>query len=319
MLDIKNLNVRYKTDDGGLWAVRNLDLKLEEKTSYGIVGESGSGKSTLALSILRLLADGVEESGEIRYKGINFLDLSQKQMKDYRWTEFSVVFQESMNSFSPVHRIKNQFEDIYRAHNPKAKKSDIRTKVIRLFKKFNLGEDVYEAYPHELSGGMAQRVTIALSLILDPNVLIMDEATTALDLINEGQILELIRALEEEIKLTRINITHDISVVHSACDRVIVMYGGHIFEEGRVQEVFKRPYHPYTKALIDSYPDISRSQEKIKPIPGMLPDLRKSYEGCIYCNRCMYKKDICKKEAPEKTVFGSRSFYCHNPLGGGKD
>lgn len=316
MLELKKLNVSYKTDDGGVWAVRNVDLILEENTSYGIVGESGSGKSTLAMSILRLLGESVDESGQILYKGKDLLKLSKEELKNYRWTDLSVVFQESMNSFSPVHRIKSQFEDIYHVHYPKVKKSTIKNQVIDLFKKFNLDEKVYESYPHELSGGMAQRVSIVLSLILNPSILIMDEATTALDLINEGQILELIMDLEKDINLTRINITHDISIVHSSCNEVIVMYGGHIFEKGSVEEVFQKPFHPYTKALLDSYPDISRHQEEISPIPGSLPDLRLEYPGCIYYDRCPYKKDICKDKSPDRTHLSGRSYYCHNPLGG---
>lgn len=316
MLEIRNLNVTYKTDDGGVWAVRNLDLDLEANKAYGIVGESGSGKSTLAMAILRLLGDKVDESGSIVYKGTNLLELSNQEMKKLRWTDLAVVFQESMNSFSPVHRIKSQFEDIYHVHYPKAKKSDIKVKVLDLFDKFNLDQKVYEAYPHELSGGMAQRVSIVLSLILNPNILIMDEATTALDLINEGQILQLIRDLEKDINLTRINITHDISIVHSSCDEVIVMYGGHLFEKGKVNEVFLNPHHPYTKALLDSYPDISKANEEINPIPGFLPDLKNKYQGCIYYNRCPYKKDICKLKSPSKSQIDGRIYYCHNPLGG---
>lgn len=316
MLDIRKLNVSYKTEDKGVWAVRNVDLALEENTSYGIVGESGSGKSTLAMSILRLLGDNVDESGQILYKGVDLLKIPKAEMKKYRWTELAVVFQESMNSFSPVHRIKNQFEDIYQVHYPKVTKSTIKSQVIDLFNKFNLDEKVYDSYPHELSGGMAQRVSIVLSLILNPSILIMDEATTALDLINEGEILELIKDLEKDIKLTRINITHDISIVHSSCDEVIVMYGGHIFEKGKVEEVFQKPNHPYTKALLDSYPDISKHQEEIHPIPGSLPDLRLEYPGCVYYDRCPYKKDICKDKTPQRTLISGRSYYCHNPLGG---
>lgn len=317
MLSIKNLNVTYKTDDGGVWAVRNIDLDLKEERAYGIVGESGSGKSTLAMAILRLLGNRVSESGQIIYKDKNLLKLTNEQMNELRWTDLAVVFQESMNSFSPVHKIRTHFEDIYHIHYPKAKNAEIKEKVLELFAKFNLDEKVYESYPHELSGGMAQRVSIVLSLILDPDILIMDEATTALDLINEGEILELMRDLEKDISLTRINISHDISIVHSACDEVIVMYGGHIFEKGRVNDVFQNPHHPYTLALLDSYPDIARVNDKISPIPGSLPDLRKNYAGCIYFDRCPYRKDICKAKSPEKTVLDNRIYYCHNPLGGG--
>ncbi|MFO3665317.1 ABC transporter ATP-binding protein [Anaerococcus sp. ENR0831] len=319
MLDIKKLNISYQTDDGKVRAVRNVDLELKENTSYGIVGESGSGKSTLAMGILRLLPPNVEEDGQIIYKGVDLLSLSPKQMKDYRWTDLAVVFQESMNSFSPVHRIRSQFEDIYHVHYPKVKKQEIRKQVLELFDKFNLDEKVYDSYPHELSGGMAQRVSIVLSLILQPKILIMDEATTALDLINEGQILDLIRDLEKNINLTRINISHDISIVHSSCDEVIVMYGGHIFEKGKVNDVFQKPYHPYTKALLDSYPDISRFKEQISPIPGSLADLKKEYKGCIYFDRCPNKKDICSKKEPRVKTDKDRAYYCHNPLGGGSD
>lgn len=316
MIEIKDLSVAYKSDQRELYAVKNVDLFLEEGRSYGLVGESGSGKTSLAMAILRLLPPNSQTKGQIGYKGRNLNNISQEEMNSQRWKDLAVVFQESMNSFSPVHRLKTQFEDVYRVHFPKASSEKIRSEVLDLFNKFSLDEELYTAYPHELSGGMIQRVSIVLALILKPRLLVLDEATTALDVINEKQVLDIIGEIEREVSLTRINITHDISVVYRFCKKVIVMYGGHVFEIGNTKEVFKDPIHPYSKALLDSYPDISRRDEYIRPIPGSLPDLSKTYEGCIYYPRCPRSLELCKTTRPSNKSLGQRIYACHNPLGG---
>ena len=312
MIDIENLNIKYKTNGEDIWAVRDVNVKLKDSTSYGIVGESGSGKTTFAMGILRLLNDKLTDmQGEILYEGKNLVEMKEGDLKKYRWVDFAVVFQESMNSFSPVHKIKTQFEDVYRVHFPKTSSKQIEKQALELMEKFGLSKNVYRSYPHELSGGMLQRVTIVLALLLRPKVLVLDEATTALDLINERQILEEIK----EIDFVRLNITHDISVVHTSCQEVIVMYGGHIVEMGRVKEVFSNPRHPYTKGLLDSYPDISKRNKETKSIEGSLPDLSKEYSGCIYRSRCPRAIDKCKNIKPNLTEEKTRSYYCHNPLG----
>lgn len=315
MIDIRNLNIKYISDENKVWAVRDVDLQLEQGKSYGIVGESGSGKTTLAMAALKLLPKNCEINGEIFYKDIDLLEIREDEFKKYRWKDFSVVFQGSMDSFSPVHRLRTQFRDIYHVHYPKKSNDEIDKEVLELFNKFSLPPNAYKSYPHELSGGMIQRVAIVLSLILRPNVLVLDEATTALDLINERQILETIKDIEEEVSLIRINITHDISVVYSSCSDVIVMYAGHLLEKGPTDEVFKSPRHPYTKGLLDSYPDIAKREGEIKGIKGTLPDLTKEYNSCIFYSRCPYRLDKCKNIKPELETEGNRVFKCHNPIG----
>lgn len=253
LLEIKNVNITYKVKEGDVYAVKDASLILNESDALGIVGESGSGKSTLAMSILRLLPKNADVKGEILYKGKDILKLDEKELNKLRWKEIAVVFQKSMNSLSPVHRVGDQLEDIYRLHGELKDKKEIKEHIIRILEMVNLPERVYGSYPYELSGGMMQRVSIALSLICDSSLLIFDEATTALDVVVQKQILDVIMDLEEKLNLTRIMITHDISVVSSTCNKIVVMKQGEIVEAGHVEDVLLNPQHDYTKELINSY------------------------------------------------------------------
>ena len=298
MLTVKNLNLYYRTEDRPVWALRHLNFSLDEGKSYGIVGESGSGKTTLAMAILGLLPASAQLEGEILFQSKNLVQLPAEEFCALRWTQLAVVFQASMNSFSPVHRVASTFEDIYRSHRPHASKKEIEARAKTLFSLVNLDDWVYRAYPHELSGGMMQRVNIALSLMLEPDLLIMDEATTALDVLTEKQILEELLAIEQKVSLTRIMITHDVSVVASSCQEVLVMYAGSLLEQGPVDHVFSHPYHPYTEGLLSSFPDLSQRGERLKGIPGSLPDLREEGPACPFAERCSHAKELCYKEKP---------------------
>lgn len=311
ILEIKDLNINYISKGRLIRAVNNIDLDIEKNKSLGIVGESGSGKSTLAMGILRLLPESNSSiSGEINYRRTNLLE--REDFGDLRWKEISVVFQKSMNALSPVHRISSQIVDIYRVHYPRASKKEIEKRALELFKIVNLPERAYRAYPHELSGGMMQRVSIAISLLFNPEILILDEATTALDVITERQILEEIKDLEKDFNLTRIMITHDVSVVASSCDRVAVMYAGFILEEGRVEDVFVEPMHPYTVGLLASYPSLRGEEKSLRGIEGSLPDISKKHEGCIFYDRCSKRMEICRKEPPlRKRQEDGRTVACH--------
>jgi ABC-type dipeptide/oligopeptide/nickel transport system, ATPase component len=256
ILEIKNMNIRYSTTDGDVFAVKNANLAIEEQDAIGIVGESGSGKSTLAMAILKLLPSNATVEGEVIYDDKNLLSLSEEELNKIRWDEISVVFQKSMSALSPVHKIGGQMIDVFRIHDNTKSKEEIKNHIINLFKTVGLPERVYSMYPHELSGGMMQRVSIALSLINDPKILIFDEATTALDVVVQEQILNEIMDLQEKFKLTRIMITHDISVVASTCNKVVVMYDGEILEAGNVDDVLVNPQHEYTKKLLNSYLNI---------------------------------------------------------------
>ncbi len=319
LLEVKNLNVIYKVERKEIRAVRNVTLNVESQDSIGIVGESGSGKSTLAMAILQLLPYNIAEAtGEIIFDGIDLLKTSQDELRNIRWKDISVVFQKSMNSLSPVHKIGFQMGDIYKVHKPNSTNEEIKGRILELFKLVNLPERIYDSYPHELSGGMMQRVSIALSLIFYPRLLILDEATTALDVVTQGQILDEIMKLEEKLHLTRIMITHDVSVVASTCKKVAVMYAGYLLELGYVSDVLTRPKHPYTQGLLSSFPSLEGERKDLRGIPGSLPDLSIAHEGCIFADRCKKANNICFVKTPEMVELTKGwKVACH--LMGGED
>ncbi|QQY79265.1 peptide/nickel transport system ATP-binding protein [Keratinibaculum paraultunense] len=313
ILDLKDFSVTYINKYKKVYAVKNVDFEIYKGDSLGIVGESGSGKSTLAMGVLRLLPeDGAQISGTANFSGVDLTKLSEEEMKKIRWKELSVIFQKSMNSLSPVHKIGTHIEDIYRIHKPNATKEEIKDRFFYLLDLVNLSNRVYNLYPHELSGGMLQRVSIAISLIHDPKLLIMDEATTALDVVTQGQILDEISRMEEELDMTRIMITHDMSVVATSCNKVAIVYAGELMELGYVKNVLKNPLHPYTKGLVSSFPSLKGDREKIKSISGFLPDLSKRVKGCIFAPRCSNAIDICYNKKPEKIKMeDGRTICCH--------
>ncbi|MBR4142743.1 MAG: ABC transporter ATP-binding protein [Firmicutes bacterium] len=300
LLEIKDLNVTYRNKEKSVYAVRDVSLSLEEGDALGIVGESGSGKSTLAMGILRLLPETTADvTGTCLFKGeTDLLSISQKEYADLRWKDISIVFQKAMNSLSPVHRIRTQIEDIYHVHEPKASKEEIRERSLELFRMVGLPERVYNLYPHEMSGGMLQRVAIAISLLHEPSLLIFDEATTALDVVTQGQILDEVVRLEKSMHMTRIMITHDMSVVSASCSKVAVMYAGCLLEFGPVGKVLKDPAHPYTQKLMESFPSLHGEIRELKSIPGSLPDLSILHEGCVFAERCSKACERCLKERP---------------------
>jgi len=320
LLEAKNVNIAYNTGVKKVKAVRNVSLTVDEQESVGIVGESGSGKSTLAMGMLRLLpANIIEVSGEALLDGEDIFQMSDDRLKEVRWTQMSVIFQKAMNCLSPVHRIGKQMEDIYRVHYPETSEEDIRARVYELLKIVNLADRVYMSYPHELSGGMMQRVAIALSLIFSPKLLIMDEATTALDVVTQSQILNEIMELEKKLKIARVMITHDVSVVASTCKRIVVMYAGELMEQGDVKDVLINPKHPYTQGLLNSFPSFKGERGKLEGIPGSLPDLSQELPGCVFADRCSKATQKCHDVKPTDVEVGNRwSVKCHYVEGGAK-
>ena len=299
LFEVKNVNITYHNQDSTVMACRNVSLSVDEEESVGIVGESGSGKSTLAMGVIRLLpAYKTVIDGEALFEGKDLLKMSNEELGKYRWKEVSVIFQKSMNSLSPVHRIGKQMEDIYKVHYPNEDPKVIKERIIELLKIVNLTERVYMSYPHDLSGGMMQRVSIALALIFSPKLLIMDEATTALDVVTQSQILGEIMELEKKLKIARIMITHDVSVVASTCKRIVVMYAGEIMEQGEVKDVLVNPKHPYTQGLLNSFPSFKGERGTLTGIPGSLPDLTKEIPGCAFADRCPFATERCHKEKP---------------------
>ncbi|MCQ1530650.1 ABC transporter ATP-binding protein [Lutispora saccharofermentans] len=301
VLELKDFNVTYVNKYKKVYAVKNANLQIQKGDSLGIVGESGSGKSTLAMALLRLLPEkSTEISGTANFIGKDITKLSKTELQKMRWKELAVVFQKSMNSLSPVHRIGTQIEDIYRVHHPDASREEIFKRIEYLLQLVNLSGRVYNLYPHELSGGMLQRVSIAISLMHNPKLLILDEATTALDVVTQGQILDEILKMEKELDMTRIMITHDMSVVSTSCNKVAIMYAGEFMEIGYVKDVLKNPKHPYTKGLLSSFPSLKGEKSKLEAIDGFLPDLSKLYDGCIFAPRCQSAMDKCFKAKPRK-------------------
>ncbi len=300
LLEVNDLNITYKNKNNNVYAVKHVDFTIYQGDSLGIVGESGSGKSTLAMGILRLLPERTTEiSGSAMFKERwDLLRISQKEMDALRWVDLAVVFQKAMNALSPVHKIRTMVEDIYRVHEPEASSEEIREIMIHLLKLVNLSERVYDLYPHEMSGGMLQRVSIAMSLLHSPSLLIFDEATTALDVVTQGQILTEIVNMEKVLNTTRIMISHDMSVIASSCNKIAVMYAGEILEIGLVANVMVNPKHPYTQALLRSFPSLKGHNDKLTSIPGSLPDLSQKNDDCVFAPRCPYAGPRCRREKP---------------------
>ncbi len=324
LLSIRDLTVIYHNNDVKVKAVDSISLDINKGESLGIVGESGSGKSTLIMAALKLLPQKTSTTcGNVIYDDRNLLELSREELAKIRWVDIAVVFQKSMNILSPVHTIGTFLTDIYRIHVPKASKQEAREKVCSVLQMVNLAPRIFRMYPHELSGGMMQRVSIAMSLMFQPKILIMDEATTALDVITQTQILSEITALEQKFDLTRIMITHDMSVVASSCKKVAVLYAGKLVETGPVQEVLVSPKHPYTIGLINSYPKFTPDGEAVmESIGGTLPNLSQEPEGCNFRDRCRYATDICRKKVPLCVSCGTGwNCACHHAgrLGGGQN
>lgn len=294
LLEIRNLNVTYQTKERKIAAVEDVSLSIEEGKPLGVVGESGSGKSTLAMAVLRMLPEGTEVTGEVFLKGRELLTMPEADLKALRWKEMSVVFQKSMNILSPVHKIGRQLTDMYRVHEPHASSAEIRKLLTELLALVNLPERVLRSYPHELSGGQLQRVSIAASLMHNPPFVILDEATTALDVITQGQILNEIRGLRDKMHVTWLLITHDISVVSACCEQIAVMYAGRLMEYGSVEQVICHPAHPYTKGLLGSFPTLYGEKENLRGIPGSMPDLSNKPDGCVFASRCPYAKEECR-------------------------
>ncbi|MCO7174857.1 ABC transporter ATP-binding protein [Sporolactobacillus kofuensis] len=302
LLKVMNLNVQFHTNKKTIRAVNGLSFQLNKGEVIGIVGESGSGKSVTAASILKLIPTppGEIASGEILYKGQDLVQYKEKDMRKIRGNEISMIFQDPMTSLNPTYTIGNQLIEAIRLHKKVSKKEAIK-QAIALLEMVGIheAEKRLKMYPHEFSGGMRQRVMIAIALACDPSLLIADEPTTALDVTVQSQIMKLMKQLQIKFNASIILITHDLGVVWEMCDRVIVMYAGQAMEEATVQELYENPYHPYTWGLYDS--QISKRtdpNEALHVIPGSPPDLSQPLQGCPFAQRCPYAEEVCFKEKP---------------------
>lgn len=303
ILQINDLNTSFMTGNGEVKAVRGVTFGLGKGEALGIVGESGSGKSVTSMSVLRLLAGTAQiTGGEISFEGKNIVTMSKNEVRRLRGDRISMVFQDPMSSLNPLMRIGAQIAEMIMLHNPKMSKHEINEEVLRLMRLVRIPEPEkrVKSFPHEFSGGMRQRVMIAMALACKPDILIADEPTTALDVTIQDQILKLLRQLQQEFNMSIIFITHDLGVVAELCSRVIVMYGGLIMEEALIDDLFESPRHPYTMGLLDSIPSISQDKAtRLKPIPGSPPDMLNPPAGCPFAVRCPYARNICDKQRPE--------------------
>ena len=302
IIEVKGLRTSFFTDEGEIPAVDNIDFHIKEGEILGVVGESGCGKSVTSLSIMGLVPNppGKVVGGEIIFNRENIIHYSEKKMRQIRGNEIAMIFQEPMTSLNPLFTIGNQMIEGIKIHRKWDKKKS-RLKAIEIMKRVGLprAEELMEEYPHQLSGGMRQRVMIAMAMACNPKLLIADEPTTALDVTIQSQILKLMKELNVEMNTAIMLITHDLGVVAQICERVVVMYAGKIVEEGEVSSIFKNPKHPYTKGLLKSVPDIRNKNERLYSIPGNVPKPGSIRHGCRFAERCEFAFERCSSENPE--------------------
>lgn len=312
ILDIRGLSVRYNSPAGSVRAVDDVTLTVREGEVLGLVGESGSGKSTLGLAILRLVPPpGRIVSGSILYNGVDLLKLDDESFQKIRGKEISMVFQDPSSSLNPLMRVKDHFIELFRAHEPNASRSDIEDRSVKILKRLGIPAERFNDYPHQLSGGMKQRVYIGLAIALNPKILIADEPTTALDVLIEAQILKLLNELKKELNLTMILITHNMGVVAENADRLAVMYAGKLVELSSKEEIFIEPLHPYTQGLLKSAPNFLRREKSIVSIPGEPPDLVNPPQGCLFNPRCPKRFEKCLTKHPPLIDVGGRLVACY--------
>jgi len=299
ILEIENLHVHFPIHIGTVRAVENVTLELNQGEVMGLVGESGCGKSTLGFSILKLLRPpGIIAGGQIRYHGDNIVKMSDRELLAIRGKRIAMIFQDPLTSLNPLFRIGDQFVETIQTHENGVSKKEALERAGDMLERLGIAPDRLHEYPHQMSGGMRQRIMIGIALVLNPDLLIADEPTTALDVIVEAQFLDLLNELREQFNLTILLISHNIGIVAQMADRVTVMYGGRLAETGSVEAVFADPKHPYTQGLLTSIPNIKLDQPELHTMPGSPPDLVNPPGGCVFHPRCPRVMDKCRTEIP---------------------
>jgi peptide/nickel transport system ATP-binding protein len=311
LLDVRRLKVEYLTTRGPVRAVDGVSFTLYPGEVVGLAGESGSGKSTIAHALLRILhPPALITGGQVLFAGRDVLEMSDSELEQFRWREMSIVFQSAMNALNPVMRIRDQLLDVMQAHGLPADEAGQRA--VRLFDLVGIEPGRLDAYPHQLSGGMRQRAVIAIALTLAPPLLIMDEPTTALDVVVQKDILQQIVQLKEELGFSILFITHDLSLLVEFSDHIAIMYAGEIVEKAPARELFERPLHPYTLGLMNSFPSISGEKKRLTGIPGSPPDLVTPPSGCRFHPRCSQAMPICSQAAPStRAISANHTVACH--------
>ncbi|HEY5947016.1 MAG TPA: ABC transporter ATP-binding protein [Kofleriaceae bacterium] len=320
VLEIRDLVTEFRTDRGMVRAVDGVSFEIPARGTLGVVGESGSGKSVTALSIMRLVASppGRIASGHIRYAGKDLLGLAPEEMRAIRGNRIAMIFQEPMTSLNPVYTVGSQVGEAVRLHQGKSK-AEARKIAIEMFRLVGIPspEERVDAYPHQLSGGMRQRVMIAMALACKPDLLIADEPTTALDVTIQAQILELLKSLQRELGMSILLITHDLGVVAETCDEVVVMYAGRVVERAATRVLFASPRHHYTAGLlrsVPSYGEVNAEHTRLQEIKGMVPSLWELPKGCKFVDRCPAAQELCRNEEPALVQLGASQVRCHFPL-----
>jgi oligopeptide/dipeptide ABC transporter ATP-binding protein len=295
LLEVHDLKIQFRLDEEYYSAVEGVDFYIKEGETLGLVGESGCGKSVTSLALMGLLQDPTKVSGSIKFRDTDLTTLPEKKMRSIRGNDISMIFQEPMTSLNPVHKIGRQIGESLILHKGLSGRQ-AHNQAIELLAQVGIPrpEEIVNEYPHQLSGGMRQRVMIAIAMACNPQLLIADEPTTALDVTIQAQILDLMRSLSKERNMSTLLITHDLGVVAEMCDRVAVLYAGKIVEQGPVRTIFKNPQHPYTIGLLNSLPKITGEKERLNPIKGNVPSLRNMPTGCRFAPRCPHAMDICR-------------------------
>ena len=309
ILEIKDLTIQYRADNRVVEAVNKLNLTLGKGESLGLVGETGAGKTTTALGIMGLIPDppGIVTGGEIIFEGEDLLKLNKKKMRAIRGKKISMIFQDPMTSLNPVMTVGSQIAESIRIHE-KCSKADAAVKATEMLELVGIPGERYGEYPHQFSGGMKQRVVIAIALSCNPELLLADEPTTALDVTIQAQVLDLIVKLKKEKQTSMILITHDLGIVAEVCDKVAIMYAGEIVEYGSLEQIYNHTCHPYTKGLFGSIPDLDSHVKRLSPIPGLMPDPAALPKGCSFCPRCTCAGNRCEGENPEMTEVETGHF-----------
>ncbi len=310
MLQLDHVTTNYRTVRGWVRAAENVSFEIGQGEALGVVGESGCGKTTVALSILKILPRGGRiRKGKILFEGRDLVPLRDGEMRKIRWSGISIVFQGAMNAMNPVFKVGDQIIEAIRLHEHDVSRADARARAEALFEMVGVESSRLDNYPHEFSGGMRQRALIAMALACNPRLLIADEPGTALDVIVQAQVLRLLRDLKDKLGLSMMMISHDLSIVAEVCEKIAVMYAGHVVEYGQVDAIFKEPLHPYTQGLLSAFPSIKGEKKKMVSIPGQPPDLLSPPPGCPFNPRCPYVMDVCKTEFPELKKVGSGEHY----------
>ena len=314
LLEVKDLCVEYRTFDGVVKALNNLTFSIPKGKTVSLVGETGAGKTTVALSIMGLIPSppGVITSGEILFEGENLLTKQQTELQEYRGNKISMIFQNPMTALNPVYTVGHQIANVISQHQ-KVNKEEALKRAGDMLEVVGIRRERANNYPHEFSGGMKQRACIAMGLACNPQLLIADEPTTALDVTIQAQILELMKGLKEKYDTSIIFITHALGVVAEIADYVMVIYAGNVIEKGDIRSIFTNPLHPYTQGLFNCLPDIESTEEKrLSIIPGAMPDPMNLPKGCKFCDRCSQAMDICKTKEPEEILVGAEhTVKCH--------